>query len=199
MKKIIPSTWLLVIAFLTFSCDKQEEESATIVPKVEATMERSFNYLESEEEEKAVYSLSLREMQLLADEEKLQIDFAPSRPTGNDAVVFSIRQADLLNGYIGNYPIRSLSNNKKGRADITYYHYYNKTSKSALFSSGNRMEGNIEIKAYNATTGLASGSFEVTISGVSDPTAYESNPAKPRKCNITLKGSFNNLKLVNTH
>ncbi|GGF99919.1 hypothetical protein [Pontibacter amylolyticus] len=199
MKKIIPSTWLLVISFFAFSCDKQDDESTTIVPKVEATMERSFNYLESEEEEKAVYSLSLKEMQLLSDEEKLQIDFAPSRPTGNDAVVFSIRQADLLNGYIGTYPIRSLSNNKKGRADITYYHYYNKTSKSALFSSGNRMEGMIEIKAYNATTGLASGSFEVMISNVTDPTSYESNPTKPRKCNITLKGSFNNLKLISAH
>lgn len=197
MKKIIPSTWLLVIAILSFSCDKQDDESTTILPKVEATMERSFHYLESAEEEKVVYSLSLREMQLLSDDQKLQIDFAPARPAANDALVFSINQSDLLNGYVGTYPIRSLSNNKKGRADITYYHYYNKTSKSALFSSGNRMEGKIEISAYNAATGLANGSFEVTISNVTDPTSYESKPDKPRKCNITLSGKFNNLKLVN--
>lgn len=159
-------------------------------------MERSFLYFESEEEDRAVYSLSQREMQLASDEEKLQIDFEPSRPTANDALVFTIKQSDLLQGFVGTYAIRSLSNNKKGRADITYYHYYNKTSKSALFSSGNRMEGQLEINTYNAATGLASGSFEVTISSVTDPASYESNPSKPRKCNIVLKGSFNNLKLT---
>ena len=159
-------------------------------------MERSFAFLESTEEDKAIYSLSHREMQLVSDDDKLQLNFAPSRPSGNDAVVFSIKQADLLNGFIGTYPIRSLSNNKKGLADITYYHYYNKTSKSALFSSGNKMEGQIEINSYNAETGLASGSFEVTITNVTDPTSYSSNPDKPRKCNITLKGEFNNLKFL---
>ncbi|MBX0334740.1 hypothetical protein K3G39_15980 [Pontibacter sp. HSC-14F20] len=197
MKRIIAATWLLVIAFFSVSCDEQNDESTTIIPRVEATMERSFNYIESAEQEKAVYSLSLREMVLSSDEDKLQINFAPSRPAGNDALVFSIKQSELFNGFIGTYPIRSLSNNKRGRADITYYHYYNKTSKSALFSSGNRMEGQIEIKAYDSTTGLASGSFEVTISNVTDPTSYEDNPAKPRKCNITLRGNFNNLKLIN--
>lgn len=197
MKKIILSTWLLVITFLSVSCDKEKDESTSIMPKVEATMERSFNYLESAEEEKAVYSLSLKEMQLVSDEEKLQLNFAPSQPATIDALVFNIKQADLLHGYIGTYTVRSLSNNKTGRADLTYYHYYNKTSKSALFSSGNRMEGQIEIKAYNASTGLASGSFEVTITNVTDPTSYGSNQEKPRKCNITLKGKFNNLKLAN--
>jgi hypothetical protein len=195
MKKIISFVWLCSLAIVFASCDQKEEESASILPSVEATMERTFDYLESKEEDRVVYTLNLSEMQLLSDDGKLEVMFAPTRPAKKDALVFNIKKTDLKNGYVGVYKIKSLSNNKSGQAELTYYHYHNKTSSNALFSVGNKMEGNFEIKTYNASTGLASGSYEVNIKNVTDPTAYETNPLTPRKCDIMLRGEFNNLKL----
>jgi hypothetical protein len=197
MKKIIPSVCLYAWVFMAVSCSPKDDE-ATIVPKVEASMERKFNFEESTEEDKITYTLGLPEMKLLSDDEKLEIMFAPARPAGKDAVVFRIKKSELANGYIGTYKIRSLSNGKSGHSDLTYYHYYNKTGSTALFSSGNRMEGNIEIKSYNASTGLASGSFVVNIKNVTDPASKEINPARPRKCDVVVTGEFSNLKLVNS-
>jgi hypothetical protein len=195
MKKIISFVWLCSLAISFASCDQKEEEAVSILPNVEATMERTFDYLESEEEDRVVYTLNLSEMQLLSDDDRLEVMFAPTRPAKKDALVFNIRKSDLKNGYVGLYKIKSLSNNKSGQAELTYYHYHNKTSSNALFSVGNQMEGNFEIKTYNASTGLASGSYVINIKNVIDPTAYENNPVKPRKCDITVKGEFNNLKL----
>jgi hypothetical protein len=195
MKKIISFVCFCSLAILFVSCDQKEKETASILPNVEATMERTFDYLESEENDRVVYTLSLSEMQLLSDDDRLEVMFAPTRPAKKDAMVFNIKKADLKNGYVGLYNIKSLTNNKSGQAELTYYHYHNKTSSNALFSVGNQMEGSFEIKAYNASTGLASGSFVVNIKNVTDPTAYETNPLIPRKCDITLKGEFNNLKL----
>lgn len=194
MKKIISSACLCALVFMSLSCNQKDEESA-IVPSVEATMERKFDFLETTEEEKVTYTLGLSEMHLLSDDDKVEIMFAPTRPVGKDALVFKIKKTELAHGYIGTYQIRSLSNGKVGNSDLTYYHYYNKTGSTALFSSGNSMEGNIEIKSFDSTTGLASGSFVVNIKNVTDPASNEINPAKPRKCDIVLKGEFNNLKL----
>lgn len=194
MKKIISTACISALVFMAVSCNQKDEESA-IVPSVQATMEREFDFLESTETDKASYTLGLSEMQLLSDDDKLEIMFAPTRPVGKDAVVFKIKKSELANGYIGTYTIRSLSNGKAGNSDLTYYHYYNKTGSTALFSSGNSMEGNIEIKSFDSATGLASGSFVVNIKNVTDPASNEINPAKPRKCDIAVKGEFHNLKL----
>ncbi|WP_299708649.1 hypothetical protein [uncultured Pontibacter sp.] len=195
MKKIISFVWFCSLAISFASCDQKEEETASILPNVEATMERTFDYLGSEETDRMVYTLSLSEMQLLSDDDRLEVMFAPTKPVRKDAIVFNIRKTDLKNGYVGTYSLKSLSTNKSGKAELTYYHYHNKTSSNALFSVGNQMEGNFEIKTYNASTGLASGSYVVNIKNVTDPTAYETNPSTPRKCDIILRGEFNNLKL----
>ncbi|MBD1396066.1 hypothetical protein H9Q13_02720 [Pontibacter sp. JH31] len=194
MKKIISSICLCALALLSFSCDETDAAS-TVVPNVEATMERKFKYLETTVDEKITYTLGLSEMHLLSDDDKVEIMFAPTRPAGKDALVFKIKKSDFANGYIGTYQIRSILNGKSGKSDLTYYHYYNKTGSTALFSTGNSMEGNIVIKTYDAATGLASGSFEVNIKNVLDPASNEINPIKPRKCDIVLTGEFNNLKL----
>jgi hypothetical protein len=195
MKKINPILWASALIFLLSSCDKTKEETAMITPHVEAVMERTFDYLDSSEEETVNYMMGTSEMQLTSDDEKLEIMFAPKRPVGNDIVVFKIKKSDLYNGYVGTYKIKSLSNGKSGKSELTYYHYHNNTSRSALFSTGNKMEGHIEIKSYNTTTGLATGSFVVNIKDVVDPISFETNPPKPRKCDINIEGDFNNFKL----
>jgi hypothetical protein len=194
MKKIISFVWFCTIATSLVSCDQKEEEASTILPNVEATLERTFDYTETKETDRAVYTLSLSDMQLLSDDGKLEVMFAPINPARKDALVVNINKKELKNGYVGAYKIKSLSY-KAGQAELTYYHYHNKTSSNALFSVGNDMQGSFEIKTYNATTGLASGTYEVNIKNVTDPTAYETNPLTPRKCDIMLRGEFNNLKL----
>ncbi len=189
--------WLVALVFLTAACDKQTDGTDTAVPRLSATLERTFNYTESAEENRAVYAMGTSELQVVSDEERVEISFAPTRPAANDAITFRLLKQDLLGGYVGTYTVRSLSNNKKGSADFTYYHYYNKTSKSALFSSGNRMEGQLEIKTYNASTGLASGTFKVVIRNVTDPTSFDASQASNRKCDVTLTGEFSHLKLLN--
>lgn len=194
MKKIISFVWLCAVAASLVSCDQKEEETTSILPGLEATMDRTFDYLESDEADRVFYTLSLSEMQLLSDDEKLEMIFAPDKPVRMDAVVFNIKKTELKNGFVGQYKIKSLTN-RTGQAELTYYHYHNKTNSNALFSVGNQMEGSFEIETYNASTGLASGRYVVNIKNVTDPKAYKNNPLIPRKCDITLSGEFNNLKL----
>jgi hypothetical protein len=197
MKKSILAIWFGALVFLSTACDKQTDGAETAVPRISATLERTFDYTEATEDNRAVYAMGTGELQVVTDEDKIEISFAPTRPAANDALTFRLLKQDLFGGYVGTYTIRSLSNNKKGHADLTYYHYYNKTSKSALFSSGNIMEGQLEIKTYNASTGLASGTFTVVIRNVTDPTSFDSNSSSTRKCDVKLSGEFSHLKLLN--
>ncbi|MFD2998976.1 hypothetical protein ACFS7Z_01275 [Pontibacter toksunensis] len=194
MKKLFPLSILFLFCFLFTACD--EEETASVVPETEATMERVFDFHNADANDEESYTLGAAEVQMALENDVLEIIFAPARPQGKEALVFIINKADLVNGYVGKYKVKSLPDADSGPAETTYYYYMGSGSGSALFSGGNTIDGELQIISFDPKNKLASGKFTVVMEDAFDPTKYNASLADVRTCDITVSGGFKNLKLV---
>lgn len=193
MKKLFPFSLLLVCNFLFVSCD--QEEINPVAPEAEASMDRTISFYTDDADQKASYTLGSQEMHLVMENDELEVMFAPSSPPAKDGLVFKIKREDFADGYVGKYSVKSVPDTELGLAETTYYYYMGTGAGSALFSSGNIMEGEFEITAYDPESRLASGKFEVLMEDAIDPTRYSTNLADVRKCDISVTGAFRNLEL----
>ncbi|WP_018478033.1 hypothetical protein [Pontibacter roseus] len=194
MKKLFHYACLLALPLLLGACDEEEKE--TPLPEPEASLNRTFDFKNADEDEKATYTLGAFESHLVLENGKLELAFSPAAPTGKDALVFKIKSTDIPSGYVGKYSVKSLPETEAGKAETTYYHYLGTGGGSALMSGGNTMAGEVEITAFDTQNQLASGKFEITMPDAYDPTRYNPNLDDARKCDITVTGFFKNLRLV---
>jgi len=176
--------------FLFAACHDRGTDTA--IPEPEATMERIISFYNDDEGDKASYTLAYPEMTMELKYNRLEIRFAPTRPARKDELIFQIDEADLRNGYVGNYKV---STPETGQADVIYYHYMSTGDGSVLVSDGNNIEGEFEITSFDARHQRFNGRYTVFIKDELDPTRYNYNQANPRKCDITVTGNFEGLHL----
>jgi hypothetical protein len=191
MKKTLLTYCMLGLALLSFSCDKEDDETNEVAPAMELSMERTFMYHDNHETKHASYLSKDIVSGFVKDDGKLTVYLSSDA----DGISFEIAEADLTDGYIGVYTLKSLPNTANGKASTTYSYSKSGTSGSAYFSEANTMNGAIEITNYNDKHNLISGSFELTMKDVSDPT-LTAPTTNPRKCDVTVTGTFVNAKLT---
>ena len=88
-------------------------------------MNRTIDFHNADAEDAISYSLGAMETQMTLGNDVLEVAFAPARSEGKDAFVFKIKKADLMNGYVGKYKVKSSEDADSGPIEITYYHYMN--------------------------------------------------------------------------
>lgn len=189
MKKTLLYFGLASLAFFNFSCDSDKEEVA--VPKVELTMERTFVYHDTHETKKANYTTADFNTGIKLENDQLTIYLA-AEP---DEVAFEVKKADLLNGYVGVYSLKTLPNPETGKANTTYIYDNNDGSGSAFFSQGNFIGGELKITEYNKQHNLISGTYNLTMQDVPDP-MLKAPTSNPRRCDVTVTGTFKNGVLI---
>lgn len=189
MKKTLLTYCMLGLALLSFSCD-DDKEADDVIPAMEISMERTFMYHDNHETKQASYTTDDCQTGFVKDDGKLTVFI----DAGADAISFQIDEEDLADGYIGNYTLMSLPNPDNGKAKTTYSYSITQTSGNAYFSQANYMGGSFKITDYNEKHNLISGTFELTMEDVPDPTLTSSTPA-PRRCDVTVTGTFENAKL----
>lgn len=191
MKKTLLTYCMLGLALLSFSCDKEDDETNEVAPAMELSMERTFMYHDNHETKQASYLSKDIVSGFVKDDGKLTVYVS----SGADGISFEIAEADLTNGYVGVYTLKSLPNPANGKANTTYSYSQSGTSGSAYFSQANTMSGAIEITNYNEKHNLISGTFELTMVDVADPT-LTAPTTNPRKSDVTVNGTFENAKLT---
>ncbi len=191
MKKTLLTYCMFGLTFLSFSCDKDDKEADDVIPEMELSMDRTFMYHDTHETKAVSYTSDDLQSGFLAENEKLTIYVG----SGKDGISFEIAAADLVNGYLGTYTLKSLPNPENGKAKTTYSYSTSGASGSVMFSQANTMTGSVEITGYNEKHNIISGTFELTMENVPDPTAT-SPTSNPRRCDVTVTGSFENAKLT---
>ncbi|NDK54370.1 DUF6252 family protein [Pontibacter fetidus] len=192
MKKTLLYFSLAALTFLNFSCDTDGGDADEVIPEMALTMHRAFMYHDNHETKNATYTSANLQSAFLTENERLTIYVGGDK----DDISFEIAEADLPSGYVGNYVLKSLPNPDNGKAKTSYSYATSPTSGSVFFSQANAMNGSVEITNYNEKHQLISGTFELTMENVPDPTA--TSPTNPRSCDVTITGTFANAKLKAT-
>ena len=191
MKKKFLYSGLALLTLINFSCDKNTMEEDGVVPQMKLALDRSFMYHDIHELKAASYTTDDLQTAFLIENESLTVYM----DSGTDGVSFRISEAKLLSGYVGEYTLQTLPNPDNGDANTTYVYKNGATSGSVYFSQANYINGSIEITDYNEKYNLISGTFEMTMEDVPDPTLTTATPT-PRRCDVTITGNFENARLI---
>lgn len=187
MKKTLLYVGMATLAFLNFSCNNDDE----VIPEMELMLDRTFMYHDTHETKAATYETKDLQTAFVIENDQLTL-FLDS---GTDGVSFEIEEDKLTSGYVGEYSLKSLPNPDNGDANTTYFYKNSAPSGSAYFGQANFINGSVEITNYNEKHKLISGTFELTMQDVPDPTITYPTP-NSRRCDVTVTGTFENAKLT---
>ncbi|WP_400193345.1 hypothetical protein [Hymenobacter sp. B81] len=187
-----------VLGFTTASCDDQPEATPQpqSAPAADFNLSRSFYYPGTTVFSGVSYPTpDLRgHSSLNADGLHLQFNTLDRR----EGLALSVDRSRLGADLLGTYTLRSASDSRPA-ATVGYGYNYrvtdSGTSGSYYASSFSELEGQVRITAYDATRRLVSGSYEVRLPDVSDPTDSVRTRANQLRCRVTLGGSFENLSV----
>lgn len=198
MKKLLPFPVLFLLCLHFTACDSEQEE-AQPVPLPEAEMSRTFFYVYEEPQSAEGNSYSDMGVETYAslDTEGLNVTFgAVPRFADTDVIHFQIAKPQLTGNYVGTYTLKSLPDTNIGAADVLYTYRRTGNSSAMLASSFSTMDGNFTITAYNAKNKLISGTYEVKLEAAIDPKRYDITEPNIRRCDITIKGTFTNVRII---
>ncbi|RAK68361.1 hypothetical protein [Hymenobacter edaphi] len=115
-----------------------------------------------------------------------------------EGVYLTVDRSALGPDLLGTYALRSATNSRNPALAGYGYNYRvtdGGTAGSYYASSFSELEGQVRISAYDAARHLISGSYEVRLPDVSDPTDSVRARANQLRCRVTLGGSFANLRV----
>lgn len=198
MKFINLPTTLFIGAVLILTSCKNNEGIAPVLPTPEYTLNRTIIY-ENGAQLAAEYSSAVVQSNAINTTEEFSFYEGVNEPNGNDHISFKITPEKLKGGLIGVYSLKSVQTQATADAGVNYVHNTasNPGSYSASIynSSFSTFEGNYEITGYDPETKLISGQYIVVLKGAADPYKGGSNPSNAQKCDITVTGSFKNVKI----
>ncbi|MFD2516048.1 hypothetical protein ACFSRY_19400 [Pontibacter locisalis] len=200
MKKLLPVFILFTFSGLVSSCDSDNSiETETVLPATQAEMSRTFSYAYNEPQSAEIASYSTWSVETYSslEEERLNITFSGlPKLADTDVIHFNISKLQLLGNYIGSYALKSLPNPAAGAAQVRYTYRRDGNSSSIIESTFSTMDGHFTISSYDAKNKLISGSYEIRIKEAVDPKRYDIAEPLIRRCDITLRGSFANVKVL---
>jgi hypothetical protein len=127
------------------------------------------------------------------------LNISLSADEGLDNLSFSIPRANLLTTITGAYTLKSVGAGQTGVVATSYSYYRlnvsGASSASLYLSSQNIILGNLTITAYDAQRRLLSGTYEMRLDNIEDPTDRQLPGPDRVRCNLKVVGSFSNLKL----
>lgn len=190
MRKTLFTFCTLAIALLSVSCDN-DKDAEDVVPAMDLTMARNFMYHDTHETVAANYKTEDLQTAFVTENEQLTIYL----DSGTDGVSFEIEEEKLSSGYVGNYTLQTLPNPDAGDANATFIYKTSAGSGSAYFSKANFIYGIVKITTYDQKHQLISGTFQLKMDDVPDPTITLPT-SNPRRCDVTVTGTFENAKLT---
>ncbi|QIX61212.1 hypothetical protein FY528_03195 [Hymenobacter lutimineralis] len=192
---VLAATLLLGVA----ACDSKENDPQPEAPAPAATftMGSSIYYPSPNVIAAISYPSGDVQHQAILNDELLYVHFDAKE--GRDAVNFTIERSQLTAAIIGTYTLKSMPNTESGAADVRYVYYReNKPgsiSGSIYDSNNSHMGGQLTVTAYDAKRHLLSGSYEMRMENITDPTDASWDPTDKERCNLTLWGTFSNLPI----
>lgn len=193
MKKLLPA---LLTALCLTACGKHDDPQPAADPAPQVTMTRTMSYpTASRRDNGLTYTQKSMSIggQLATDALELNFDV----PEGNDNLGFQVPRTTLASKLEGRYPVYSQTERSATtRASYSYYLINtHDASSTVIFSAGSVTRGQLIITAYDAARQLLSGSFEVSLDDVADPTEHGPESSDTPRCAVRLTGTFTNLKL----
>jgi hypothetical protein len=190
---------LLLGAALTFaaaSCSDKPEVAPQPAPAPAAdfSLARSFYYPGSTAFRGVSYPTADLRGHAHQDPNGLHLQFITRDQ--REGVYLSVDGSALGPGLLGTYALRSASNSRNPGSASYGYNYRvtdSGTAGSYYASSFTELEGQVRITAHDAARHLISGSYEVRLPDVGDPTDSVRTRANQQRCRVTLGGSFENL------
>jgi|GEM_PF-4827308 len=189
------SRWLLVclLPFLFLACKENTTETEPQLP-VTRRLNRVLVYQNSATEMRAEYENTSLNYAAEESGTQLRLSFFTNYPAGSDGISFQIPVSRLVPGRLGVYTLGSLPNPSTGAAQLDYRFAVSNT-RTAIYQSGTtRVEGSLEITAYNAAKKTISGTYTVRLPDVFDPFDTAMIPA--RRCTFTITGTFANVPVT---
>lgn len=195
--KLLYRLLLLTAVSLSAACSSKDDDPQPTAPDpaVEATLVRSFTYpANSDYNNGHVYTQKSLTSMATLDATELTLGFGA--PEGKDDVSFTIPKTALAAGWQGTYELRSTAA-PQGPVKLWYFYTVSTTpsgTQGRIFSYPT--QGQLRITSYDAQRQLLSGSYQLRVDDVADPTSG-SLGGNGRRCNIEISGTFVNVKVKN--
>ncbi|MGV3639950.1 MAG: hypothetical protein ACO1NZ_05475 [Adhaeribacter sp.] len=182
---------------LAFSACDDKNTPDPAAPAQEQTLNRSFTYPDDARLE-AAYQADTIKVQVVHTEQEFHF-YTGVKPVGgksaagNDHINFVVPAAQVKQGFVGAYSLKSFTTPQAGDAKVSYIHYTSENGGNVFDSQFNTLAGSFEITAYDARNKLVSGQYQLTIREVSDPYAPVAERFNPKKITIAMSGTFKNV------
>lgn len=192
----LPALFVALLTFVFSACnDKNTPDPAN--PAQEQTLSRAFTYPNDLRLE-AAYEADTIKAEVSHTREEFHF-YSGVKPVGgksaagNDHINFVVAAAQLKQGFVGTYALKSFTTPQAGEAKVSYVHYTSENGGNVFDSQFNTLSGSFEITAYDARNKLVSGQYQLTIREVSDPYAPVAERFNPKKIAIAMSGTFKNV------
>ncbi|OON66741.1 hypothetical protein [Hymenobacter sp. CRA2] len=198
MKQFLLPLLGLALTLTAASCDSKHktEDPQPATPAPAATMDRTFFYPASTVSSGIGYAPDELQTSAYYEPTTLSINVGPK--SQQDALHFGIQRSRLASALTGTYSLQglgSLTNDAVVRYSYAYVLTDSQTSLRLFDSNTTQMEGHVRITEYDADRHLLSGSYEVRLPDVSDPTLPSRAGQNAPRCRVTVSGTFENVRL----
>ena len=191
-----PTTWPLPFLILTLGLLTGCSRDDSPAPAAEATYTRSVAYLDTASPSQLDSTFKSPVLDTFAQQNANYLTVFVQRPPNREAISFSFVRAKLPANLVGTYSFKTKQNTAP---DVDFAYRIEMTDQRGPGVFGYNVydrliyspTGSFTITAYDAKHRLVSGLFEVNVPNASDPFALYST-AIPRRCNLSLQGTFTN-------
>ena len=200
MKHYATPAALLGLAAACLSSCADQKETPEPLPEPTATYRRTWAYLDQALPARRDSTYQTAALAPTAEQNATSLFVFLRTKPNEEGLLFSINRNRLTPGLTGTYTYRTPLDFTTTDVDLKYYVFYKRTiNSSASWDYGSfvnrQLTGSFTITAYDAKRQLLSGKFDARVPNASDPTDTDNTP-NPRRCEITLAGSFANLSIT---
>ncbi|AYA37870.1 hypothetical protein D3Y59_12950 [Hymenobacter oligotrophus] len=179
-------------ALLTATSCSKDSVKPKPDPAVELGMQRSFHFTADNTHRDTTFASGAMESLAARTSQEMYLCFGPA--AGADYINLKLDPRQMPSNFVGTYSLDSNTG-----AVYSRYLYRRITpsgySASILSSDAHPTTGTLTISHYDAERKLISGSYTAQFTGVYDPTSTSTNHTQLRRCNLSLSGTFENVKL----
>ncbi|AKD04791.1 hypothetical protein POKO110462_10105 [Pontibacter korlensis] len=195
MKKLLTLTLITALALGFSACDKDPDE---VTPTAQAELNRAIVYSYEQPQSFLVklYGEGSTETYASYDTEHFGISIGAPLNVGKDNITFVISEEDLKSNLSGAYTLKTLPDVSEGQVDVTYSYLRDAHTRSIITSDKSNIEGHFTISAHDTKRHLVSGTYELVIPNAYDPTVDQFTEPNLRRCDISISGSFTNVKVI---